>query len=77
MLLLPVGGACNIHTWTSKTHTRACTRTHTHNRVTHIAPEAFKKGARIDASVDVFAFGIIMVRTWRRELGGRAPACVN
>ncbi|KAG2430343.1 hypothetical protein HYH02_013819, partial [Chlamydomonas schloesseri] len=28
--------------------------------VTHIAPEGFKKGVRIDASVDVFSFGIIM-----------------
>ncbi|KAG2496614.1 hypothetical protein HYH03_005435 [Edaphochlamys debaryana] len=28
--------------------------------VTHMAPEAFRKNCRIDASVDVFSFGIIM-----------------
>ncbi|PNW89049.1 hypothetical protein CHLRE_01g055477v5 [Chlamydomonas reinhardtii] len=43
---------------------------HVGGTVTHIAPEAFKKGARIDASVDVFAFGIIMVRA----RGGEALA---
>ncbi|GIL91974.1 hypothetical protein Vretimale_18541 [Volvox reticuliferus] len=33
---------------------------HIGGTVTHMAPEAFKKGSRIDASVDVFSFGIIM-----------------
>ncbi|KXZ45085.1 hypothetical protein GPECTOR_58g533 [Gonium pectorale] len=28
--------------------------------VTHMAPEAMKRNSRIDASVDVFAFGVIM-----------------
>ncbi|KAG2496613.1 hypothetical protein HYH03_005434 [Edaphochlamys debaryana] len=39
--------------------------------VTHMAPEAFRKGARIDASVDVFSFGVIM---WELVCGrGRRP----
>ncbi|KAG2483537.1 hypothetical protein HYH03_017591 [Edaphochlamys debaryana] len=35
--------------------------------VTHMAPEAMKRGARVDASVDVYSFGILM---WELTCGG-------